>query len=25
LIFDQHTPPFNLFNGVSTNLFNGTR
>src|SRR5581483_5712717 len=22
LIFDQHTPPFNLFNGVSTNLFN---
>ncbi len=22
LIFDQHTPPFDLFNGVSTNLFN---
>lgn len=21
LIFDQHTPPFDLFNGVSTNLF----
>jgi modulator of FtsH protease HflC len=25
LIFDQHTPPFNLFNGVSTNLFNSAR
>jgi membrane protease subunit HflC len=22
LIFDQHTPPFDLFSGVSTNLFN---
>ena len=22
LILDQHTPPFDLFNGVSTNLFN---
>jgi membrane protease subunit HflC len=21
LIFDQHTPPFDLFNGISTNLF----
>ena len=21
LIFDQHTPPFDLFSGVSTNLF----
>ena len=25
LIFDQRTPPFNLFNGVSTNLFNAPR
>jgi modulator of FtsH protease HflC len=25
LIFDQNTPPFNLFNGVSTNLFNPVR
>ena len=25
LIFDQNTPPFNLFNGVSTNLFNSAR
>jgi len=25
LIFDQHTPPFNLFSGVSTNLFNNVR
>ena len=25
LIFDQHTPPFNLFGGVSTNLFKSNR
>jgi modulator of FtsH protease HflC len=25
LIFDQHTPPFDLFSGVSTNLFRTTR
>jgi membrane protease subunit HflC len=25
LIFDQNTPPFNLFNGVSTNLFTPVR
>jgi membrane protease subunit HflC len=25
LIFDQHTPPFDLFNGVSTNLLQSTR
>jgi len=25
LIFDQQTPPFNLFSGVSTNLFKSTR
>lgn len=25
LIFDQHTPPFDLFSGASTNLFNTAR